>query len=62
MTRRRRPGMAGSILEQFAELKSDWESVIGDRSREGQRLEAVCPTRPSAVNAGIPGIEQEEAE
>lgn len=29
--KRRRQGMAGSILEQFAELKSDCESVIGDR-------------------------------
>jgi len=29
--KRRRQGTAGSILEQFAELKSDYESVIGDR-------------------------------
>jgi len=29
--KRRRQGMAGSILEQFAELKSDYESVIGGR-------------------------------
>jgi len=29
--KRRRQGMAGSILEQFAELKSDRESVTGDR-------------------------------
>jgi hypothetical protein len=31
MTKRRRQGMAGSILEQFAELKSDYE--IGKTSR-----------------------------
>ena len=31
MTRRRRQGLAGSILEQFAELKSDYE--IGKASR-----------------------------
>jgi hypothetical protein len=31
MTKRRRQGMAGSILEQFAELKSDYE--IGKASR-----------------------------
>ena len=31
MTKRRRQGMAGSILELFAELKSDYESVTGDR-------------------------------
>jgi len=31
MTKRRRQGMAGSILEQFAELKADCESVIGNR-------------------------------
>ena len=31
MTKRRRQGMAGSILEQFAKLKSDYE--IGKASR-----------------------------
>jgi hypothetical protein len=50
MTKRRRQGMAGSILEQFAELKSDYE--IGKASRY-KRAKTGIMTRGSHAESVI---------